>query len=106
MSDEQYQPTQRAPLESEVKVLVPLYIPRVALENGYAESMAAKYCGWTAKVIDSEGNEIDNPLSAVDAYADRIKAFTKEEARAMLAQQGEQAGREQALSQFDALFGG
>lgn len=91
------------------RIMVPLDIPTVFVEAGAIEQYATIFCGWTPMIRvrneeTADFDEVVNPLSAIDACAERIRGFVRGEYSAFIANSGAEAGRTQALSQFDSAF--
>jgi len=85
-------------------VNVPIIIPNAALDVGGIELFAGAY-GWTAKILDEQGNEIDNPESALDKSIAVVKAFLSEVFKAEYIKFKENEAREQAIVEADTILG-
>ena len=101
--------------EGTQRVNVPLDIPESFYNNGAIELYARKLCGWTPKILIDDANstefnilpkiEIDNPISALQAAALRVRGWVKEEYKALIAEQSAEQARLAALAQYEAAFG-
>jgi len=107
-------------MEKEI-INIPLEVPIALVEAGAIELYATKFAGWTPTikqvvedhVRDEEGNilipgtkEIDvpNPETAYEACVRQIRAYVKENYKAILAEEAARKSREQAEEQFEQLF--
>lgn len=95
------------------RIMIPLDIPDTLLSSGVVEGYATKLCGWTPKInqttVDGDGiettTEINNPISAIDACAMRIRGFAFEDMLGVEAAEGAQEGREKRVAEFKSAFG-
>ena len=85
-------------------VNVPIIIPNAALDVGGIELFAGAY-GWTAKILDEQGNEIDNPESSLDKSITVVKAFLSEVFKAEYIKFKEKQARQQAILEADTILG-
>lgn len=85
-------------------VNVPIIIPDQALQAGGIELFASAY-GWTPKIQDEEGNETDNPQSALDKSISVIKNFVGEVFKAEYVKLKEREAREQAVLEASTILG-
>ena len=81
-------------IEGRTRIMIPLDIPTPLLDSGAIELYASKLCGWKPE---------DEKL-AIDAAAERIRAYVQEEYRAIVAIQSAELAKAQAIFAFDALF--
>lgn len=110
-SDESYEVT-IPQKENTTRILIPIDIPTHLLANGAVELYASNLCNWTPQIRNPEYDSdpenkplnIDNPESSINAAALRIRKFVLEEFRSLIIKQGEEAGRQQAVSSFDSFF--
>lgn len=85
------------------RIMVPLDIPTSLIDAQAIELYATKVCGWTPTII-VDGVEVPNPTSAINACAGRIRNFVKEDYKGILANQGAEAGKQQAINAFESAF--
>ena len=87
---------------------IPLEIPEQLINAGAIELYASKFARWTPTIKELNEEqvevEIENPVSAYEACVGYIREFVKEGYRAILAEQGAEQGRKQAIETFDAFF--
>ena len=82
---------------------VPIFIPKVAVDQGGFEAFAAAY-GWTPTVLDADQVEIVNPQPAYDKAVDVIWNFVRDVFKAQMLKQAEIQAREQAITQIDQIL--
>lgn len=90
--------------ENMQRVLVPFDIPQGLYDAGAIVQYAMHFCGWTAKVKNLQGVEIDNPISALQAAALKIRKQVKDQQKLLVANHTAQVAREQAQVAFEELF--
>jgi hypothetical protein len=91
--------------EGTQRVLIPMDIPQILFNSGAITLYAVKLCGWTPTVLDENNLQIDNPISAMQAAALRVRGIVKEEQKAIIASQAAEDARAATITAFDALFG-
>ncbi len=106
--------------ETEVIVRVPIIVPKTLWDSGANEKLAYKrgykdtiFVQKPFETVDPETGETivgeqtveePNPETPLEFNSRRIRDFVKEDYRSIVAEQGAQTGREQALSEFDSAF--
>lgn len=101
-------------------IYVPLFIPKVIMDNGADVSFAVKKAGWTPTIEVTQKNEdgsdkldenqmvmmetIPNPISAERAGINYIQDIVRSIYLDIMMDQGAEQVRNQAQSQFDQLF--
>lgn len=92
--------------ENEDRVIfnVPIYIKKVAVDMGGFEAFAGAY-GYTAKIKNEAGEEIDNPDTVHVACIKVIWNFVKEVFKASMLNQARAQAEDQAKAQIETLVG-
>lgn len=118
-----YKPREVATIDEKEMVIVhvPLFIPKIMVDNGAVETFAREKTGWTPTIKvehkDEDGNlvydevgnvvmeTIDNPVTAERAGITLIQRMVRSEYKGVMLLDAEKKGRAQAEAQFNALFG-
>lgn len=81
---------------------IELNISQEMLDAGGAE-LFAKSFGWEPTVKDQNGENIDNPVSAIDFGKEQIKEFVRSRTKVQLIKQAEEQARLKAIEDFKKL---
>ena len=95
--------TQDPEREERVVFNVPIYIPKIAVDNGGFEAFASAY-DQTPTILEKEV-EVANPESAQEKAVKVVWGFVGEVFRGQMLKQAEATAREQAKAQLDAMLG-
>ena len=90
-------------LENSTRIMIPFDIPTPLVEGGAVELYASVLCHWTPTII-IDGVETPNPVSAINAVAERLRGQVKDSYLQLLKDKAAVEARVAAEEQFNALF--
>ena len=85
-------------------VLIPIIVPNSALQVGGLELFAKQY-GWTEKVKQDDGIEIENPRPALDVAVEAVQSFVANIFKSAYIDAKEKEVRSKAAKEADAILG-
>jgi hypothetical protein len=85
------------------RILVPIDIPTVLVEQGAIELYAVTLTDWKSKIL-VDGVDQDNPKSALMASADKIREMVRQQYQTIAEDMAAEQARGQVREQFNQLF--